>query len=341
MFVVAKKLWGGNMTDDKNVTDGKKTVEKVAALKEGWETYKSNFWFITGVFIFIFLATMAMQYMLFRPFENLFAEMAMQGPQSFKQIFSKIYLQMILLYIVLILFTMFLQIGPIKIILKLIDGEKPFFSDLTAYSHLFIKYVVSSILFILMMIGVGALAMICVAVLSAISGAMQMASPQAASIGKLIFALGGFFFMFVPYTYYAIKYGFYGFIVVDKELGPIKALKESARITDGAKLQIVLFFLLIIAMYAPFVITMYAIMFNNYNSMMSAMVSGATSPFAYLLYSFQLFFAFMGVIVYISYLKVYRMIDKQSNPEEIKDDTKPIEDEPSPQEELPFALEGE
>ena len=49
------------------------------------------------------------------------------------------------------------------------------------------------------------------------------------------------FFIFGIYVF--LKYQFYGYLIVDKGLGPIEALKQSSELTDGALKNILIFWL--------------------------------------------------------------------------------------------------
>jgi uncharacterized membrane protein len=53
----------------------------------------------------------------------------------------------------------------------------------------------------------------------------------------------GLFLLVVPGIYLALKYQFYGYLIVDKGLGAVEALRESGRITEGAKKDILIFWL--------------------------------------------------------------------------------------------------
>jgi len=55
----------------------------------------------------------------------------------------------------------------------------------------------------------------------------------------------GLVLLIIPGIYLALKYQFYGYLIVDKGMGPIKALKESGRITDGAKKDLLIFWLVL------------------------------------------------------------------------------------------------
>ena len=50
-----------------------------------------------------------------------------------------------------------------------------------------------------------------------------------------LIVLGGFILLIVPGIIWGIKYQFFGYLIIDKNLGPIEALKKSGEITMGNK----------------------------------------------------------------------------------------------------------
>lgn len=98
--------------------------------------------------------------------------------------------------------------GLIRIALRFYDNEKAEFSDLFCCLHLFFKYLLGSILY-----------------------------------GLIVSA--GMILLIIPGIIWAIKFYFFGYLIVDKGLGPIEALKRSSAITDGVKWDLLLFGLLI------------------------------------------------------------------------------------------------
>lgn len=58
----------------------------------------------------------------------------------------------------------------------------------------------------------------------------------------------GFILLIVPGVIWALKFGFSGFLVVDRKLDPIAAFRESSRLTDGLKGQLFGFALLLIGL---------------------------------------------------------------------------------------------
>jgi uncharacterized membrane protein len=91
-----------------------------------------------------------------------------------------------------------ISIGLITIALKFLDGQKPEFKDLFAFQPHFINYLGASIL-------------------------------------TALTVIGGFILLFVPGVYWAIKFQFYGYSVVDQGSDPILAMRRSARITKTVK----------------------------------------------------------------------------------------------------------
>lgn len=65
-----------------------------------------------------------------------------------------------------------------------------------------------------------------------------------ASILYMLIVIGGLILFIIPGIIWSVKFQFFAYLMVDKGLGPIEALKESTRITDGVKWK--LFFLKIV-----------------------------------------------------------------------------------------------
>ncbi len=106
--------------------------------------------------------------------------------------------------------TIVISMGLVKIALRFCDNEneKGRFSDLFSQWRLFFKYLFAIILF------------------------------------NLIF-LAGFLLLIIPGIYLAIKFWFFDYFIIDKGLGPIKALKRSSAITNGHKWNLFVFLLML------------------------------------------------------------------------------------------------
>jgi uncharacterized membrane protein len=100
-------------------------------------------------------------------------------------------------------------IGVIKIALKFCDQEQATYRDLFSAYRLLLNYLVGSIVYGIM-----------VAI--------------------------GFVFLIVPGIYLAVKYQFYAYLIIDKGMGPIDAIKRSGVLTEGVKRNLVLFWLALV-----------------------------------------------------------------------------------------------
>ena len=94
-----------------------------------------------------------------------------------------------------------ISIGLIKIALIFLNKEKPEFKELFNFKGSFWRFVGGSILY-----------------------------------GLIVVA--GFILLVVPGIYWAIKYQWFGYCIVDQKLGPVQALKKSAQMTDTVKWQL-------------------------------------------------------------------------------------------------------
>jgi hypothetical protein len=64
-----------------------------------------------------------------------------------------------------------------------------------------------------------------------------------------LIVFGGFLLFFVPGVIWALKFSMSTILVIDKKMKPIKALRESARMTSGYKPSLFWFFITVIIMY--------------------------------------------------------------------------------------------
>jgi uncharacterized membrane protein len=94
-----------------------------------------------------------------------------------------------------------ISIGLIKIALIFLNKEKPEFKELFNFKGSFWRFIGGSILY-----------------------------------GLIVVA--GFILLIIPGIYWAIKYQWFGYCIVDQKLGPVQALKKSAQMTDTVKWQL-------------------------------------------------------------------------------------------------------
>ena len=65
-------------------------------------------------------------------------------------------------------------------------------------------------------------------------------------LGSILYALiviGGLILLIIPGIYWAIKYHFYGYLIIDQGMGPMDAIKKSGELTDGVKWNLLVFWL--------------------------------------------------------------------------------------------------
>ena len=111
--------------------------------------------------------------------------------------------------IIEILVNSLLQLGLIAIMLAFKDGRMPEFVDLFNRAPLVFNYIAATILYTLMVVV-------------------------------------GLVFLIVPGIYLAVRFGYYSYFIVDEEVGPIEALKRSSDLTEGVRMDLFLFGVLLI-----------------------------------------------------------------------------------------------
>ncbi len=105
--------------------------------------------------------------------------------------------------------SLILGMGLVRISLKFVDGQPAEFSDLFSGMQNFISYAAASILY-----------------------------------GLMVFC--GFILLIIPGIILLIQFQFATYSIVDEQTRPIEALKRSAQLTKGAKLDLLLFGLVIL-----------------------------------------------------------------------------------------------
>jgi hypothetical protein len=66
------------------------------------------------------------------------------------------------------------------------------------------------------------------------------------SIFYWILIVVGLFVLVIPGIYLAIKYGFFGYLIVEEDIDPLEAFKLSARMTDGIKIELFFYYILLV-----------------------------------------------------------------------------------------------
>lgn len=100
--------------------------------------------------------------------------------------------------------NLLVSLGMVKVSLAILDKKEKNFSDLFNGYPLLLNFFVGSILYALVVF-----------------------------LGLILFI--------IPGIYFAIKYQFYSYFIVDKKMGAIEAMKASGKITQGVKLHLIIF----------------------------------------------------------------------------------------------------
>lgn len=159
------------------------------ALSNAWKITKSNFLFLVGVIVVLFV----IQFALGSVGEYLSRDIAWVG---------------VVISIITVLIQILLNVGAIAIVLKLVDGIKPSFSELFTTTKPYVQFVLVTILMSLI-VGVG------------------------------------FILLIIPGIMLAIGLQFATYLVVDKGMGAVDALKKSWEITNGVKWKLLGFAIVI------------------------------------------------------------------------------------------------
>ena len=173
------------------------------ALSFGWETFKKYPWFLIGVTLIVGVIPYVIQYLLQLPFQT--AEQAGFNFGSSYDPNESWNPLMLIGTLASSLVSAYLTIGVIRISLKLLDSKKPEFADLySAKAEEFIRYLIGSLLY-----------------------------------GLIVIA--GFILLIIPGIIFSLKYQYYSYLIVDKHLDPMEAIKQSGKITQGYKWKLFLF----------------------------------------------------------------------------------------------------
>ena len=137
----------------------------------------------------------------------------------------------LLLAVVSIIIYLTVELGLLRIALNFKDNNTAGFKDLFRGYPLLMKYLVATMIF--------ALIFIFPFFLLALAGAFLL--DQGTS--KAIIFIIAFLIFLAAAVYLFLKYQFYGYLIVDRGLGPVEALRESGRLTEGVLKNLLIFWL--------------------------------------------------------------------------------------------------
>lgn len=165
-----------------------KNISKTGLIKNGWEILKKEYKLIYSLVV---------AYFVYQIIQSIITSFFENGVVA------------IIISLSFTIITLFLQIGFIKIILKLVDNKKAKFQELWAYPQYLIRF-------------------------------------TGASISYFLAVIIGLIFFVIPGIYIAIRLQFYSYILLDKDTKAMDSLRESWKLTHDNVINLTLFMLLII-----------------------------------------------------------------------------------------------
>lgn len=179
------------------------------AFRNGWQKFKENWKLLTGAqVVTIFLSAVF----------NLVSE---NTP-------SDLWFIALVVYLLTVVLGVIMGIGMTKIYLKVAVGEPASLKDLVLHYKLFFKLILAQLVAGLIGFAAALPLVIAVILISALNNTIAMI------VGSVVIIVGVLFIVHV-----SLRLMFVQYLVVDKAMGPVAAVKGSFAITKGHVLQLV------------------------------------------------------------------------------------------------------
>lgn len=188
-------------------------IDKMEAIKFGWEAMKEHFWLFMGI-VAVAIGIYGIEWIVLL--------IVTGGGKGHS--FVSVLIQLAFGYLNVVIFTL----GYNKVCLKMADGEETEFGDLFSCFHLGGTFILACIILGLMFVPVG----IVFAILTAIT---KKAAIEGV-IGIILVPIIAFFVI--------IRLIFISYLIVDKKMGAMECIKASWNMTRGTVLDLIIFFLL-------------------------------------------------------------------------------------------------
>lgn len=185
------------------------------ALMFGFQATKKKILFLIGLIIIILVITL-----IFNTISSLISSGIKTGYNIYLLIAVGIFFTVLNMIIQVII-----NLGNVNIALKLAASQPVTYKDIFVQPKKIVKYAIASTLSSIVEI------LVILATLSPFFvGAILLKNPPTMAWGMIL--------MFPALTYLALILRFYFYLILDKNLGPISALKESVRMTHGIKIKL-------------------------------------------------------------------------------------------------------
>jgi uncharacterized membrane protein len=165
-------------------------------IKKSWEVLKKNYFFFV-VFFIITIGASILHNIVIAILSSILSNIIPS------QILSPI------IFVESFIFSSFIQLANIIILIKAVKGEKPVYKDIYKHYPKFLNYILATLLFIIV---VGA----------------------------------GFILLIIPGIYLVLRLQFMPYLAADKNINPIDALKQSWAMTNGQVLHLFKFALALV-----------------------------------------------------------------------------------------------
>jgi uncharacterized membrane protein len=229
-----------------------KTIDIKNAIKTGWKIAIDNLTFFILILLSFFFINLG---------ENFITDKFFKG-ESIKEI--------IIHFLILIAFyflNLLIGIGLIKISLALCRNKKPHFTDLFSGVNLISKYFIISLIVGVFTVLPTLIPAIAFAIILSIKGSGAAIIIARVVIGLLIIA------GIAVTIYLSLRFMFSQYIMIDKNVGIIEAIKKSGQLTEGIKWQLIL---LILALTGIIILGVLAVVIGLFVAIPLSMIASAT-----------------------------------------------------------------
>lgn len=187
-----------------------KILDLVGELGKSWRLFREHLNFCLGVGAIFLLVSFLLDMSIRLVTHGYGFDQDLFFEQLTFDMFMRAMPVLVLMVLIAFVVSAILKLGVIKVFLKLVDGGEKNFNDLWSTVGYLPSYIAAAIMMALV-VGVGLVLLV------------------------------------VPGVYIYVRLQFFSILIIDKNLGPIKALKESWRLTTGRALDMFLLSVIIIA----------------------------------------------------------------------------------------------
>lgn len=193
-------------------------LDPVAAIKNGWKLTKDNFIVSLGLLLGYMVVSMLLGMLPVTGFVGLVCQL------------------------LVVAVSMIWSLGICRFTIEVVDGEEPRFGVFQDVLPRLLQYVVMSLIMLVLVM----LPMIIIVGIGAITCGISMTSLSASNYDVLSRLSLWLILSIIPGVYFSIRFYFASYLLVDRGVGAIEALKMSWKATDPLQGKIFAFMLLLV-----------------------------------------------------------------------------------------------